>query len=121
MSKADSKDTEPKRNNVTRKAQSRSINTLPYEILFDIFIDYVYRPSDTRVMDVMVHRTMYIYQRVHTLLAVCTTWRRTATACTDLWTVVPFIDGDNGLRYPLAAPLSLERAGRKGLHLVIPT
>ncbi|CCO33911.1 hypothetical protein BN14_07998 [Rhizoctonia solani AG-1 IB] len=56
MSKADSKDTEPKRNNVTRKAQSRSINTLPYEILFDIFIDYDFSPQQFRALDDHWHR-----------------------------------------------------------------
>ncbi|CAE6383397.1 unnamed protein product [Rhizoctonia solani] len=93
--------------------------SLPDEILSKVFLHAVYNISDSYVMDVALRRIMSIYQRLHTLLAVCTTWRRVGIACPALWTVIPFSDRVKGPPRLLSAPLSLERAGNRDLHLAI--
>ncbi|CAE6421943.1 unnamed protein product [Rhizoctonia solani] len=100
-------------------APSRSIISLPEEVLSEIFINAVYNISDNYVMDVAIHRIASIYQRLHTLLAVCRTWRRVGLGCPTLWTVVPFADSQTGRQRPLSARLSLERGGRNNLHLAM--
>ncbi|KDN34397.1 hypothetical protein RSAG8_12514, partial [Rhizoctonia solani AG-8 WAC10335] len=110
-----------KRNAVPVRSSPASsiIMALPEEILSKIFTHVVYDTRDSYVMDVLVHRIESIYQRLHALLAVCTAWRRVGLACPTLWTVVPFADHQKGHQRPLSAPLSLERAGSKGLHLAM--
>ncbi|CAE6434161.1 unnamed protein product [Rhizoctonia solani] len=101
-------------------ARSRHpIISLPGELLSEIFVQFVYSPGENYVIDVMLRRIAYIYQRVYTLLAVCTAWRRIGFACPTLWTVVPFVDHEDGRQRPLSPRLSLERAGSKDLHLAM--
>ncbi|CAE7211824.1 unnamed protein product [Rhizoctonia solani] len=107
---------------VRNKLSGCSIFHLPDEILADIFIRHVYSLGEYHGMDTMDCRVNYIYQRVHTLLGVCVTWRRVGIACQDLWTVVPLADDFAALRYrSLSTQLSLQRASHKSLHLAIST
>ncbi|CAE6424317.1 unnamed protein product [Rhizoctonia solani] len=94
------------------------IMRLPPELLSEIFIYAVYGPEDNDVMAILHRRIESIYQRVHTLLAVCTTWRSNGHACHALWTTVPIAD-HNGHERPLSTRFSLQRAGGQGLHLAI--
>ncbi|CAE7211833.1 unnamed protein product [Rhizoctonia solani] len=106
--------------NIRNKLSGRSILHLPDEILSDIFMQYVYAPSEEYSMSPMSRRIEDIYQRVHTLLGVCAAWRRVGIACHDLWTMVPLADNFNTLRYrPLSTQLSLQRASHQNLHLAV--
>ncbi|CAE7061088.1 unnamed protein product [Rhizoctonia solani] len=103
-----------------RPSQTRSITSFPEEVLQEIFIHAVYNISDNYVMDVMINRVEAIYRRLHTLLAVCATWRRVGLTYPALWTVVPLLANQKtGHQRPLSTSLSLERAGNKNLHLAL--
>ncbi|KAG8719210.1 hypothetical protein FRC11_003393, partial [Ceratobasidium sp. 423] len=67
----------------------------------------------------MTDRIELIYQRVHTLLAVCTTWRSTALACGSLWSVIPLVDPIVGRPRVRSTELSLQRAGAGNLQLMV--
>ncbi|CUA74760.1 hypothetical protein RSOLAG22IIIB_05700 [Rhizoctonia solani] len=102
-----------------RNRLAYSILHLPHEIISNIFSAFVYDPRDSFQPSVikMDDRVELIYRRLHTLLGVCTAWRKIGLSCRALWSVIPFVDSFDGRQRILATELSLQRAGIKGLHL----
>ncbi|KAF8749304.1 hypothetical protein RHS01_10178 [Rhizoctonia solani] len=101
---------------------SLAILCLPDEILEEIFKIFVYnRYEENQFSTVrpMKSHVELIYRRIHSLLAVCTTWRNVAISCKALWYIIPVVDPDVGKPRILSTGLSLQRAGNKNLNLTI--
>ncbi|KAG8680968.1 hypothetical protein FRC11_001750, partial [Ceratobasidium sp. 423] len=107
----------------TRNRLTRSVLSLPREVLSEIFLYVVYDPIDqddpcNLAID-METRVETIYRRLHSLLAVCVSWRNVGLACGALWSVIPVVDPLVGQPRDLSTDLSLQRAGGNGLDLAI--
>ncbi|CAE6385577.1 unnamed protein product [Rhizoctonia solani] len=102
-----------------RNRLAYSILHLPHEIISNIFSAFVYDPRDSLQPSVikMDDRVELIYRHLHTLLGVCTAWRKIGLSCRALWSVIPFVDPFDGRQRILVTELSLQRAGIRGLHL----
>ncbi|CAE7229964.1 unnamed protein product [Rhizoctonia solani] len=105
---------------MNNKMSSR-FNSLPNEILAEIFLDVVYNPGpDEARFPEMVDSIRRILGRLHCLLAVCSTWRNVAMDLGDLWTVIPVTDSRSSFPALEALSLGLQRArpsGERHLHL----
>ncbi|CAE7144655.1 unnamed protein product [Rhizoctonia solani] len=100
-----------------RNKISSRFYSLPKKILAQIFMNVVYRPAATY----MATHLNKIYSRLHTLLAVCTTWRKAGIAHEPLWAIIPVYEAF-GRPKPLATRLSLgrsmaDRYSNRGIHL----
>ncbi|CUA75579.1 hypothetical protein RSOLAG22IIIB_11849 [Rhizoctonia solani] len=102
-----------------RNKHACSIHRLPDELLCRIFEFAVnlYDAEESHHLSFQ-HRIQVIYRNLHSLLGVCTAWRRVGISYCTLWSLVPIICNPNGRFMPTAAQLSLERAAGTKLHLV---
>ncbi|CUA77984.1 Protein furry homolog-like [Rhizoctonia solani] len=95
----------------------------PGEILSEIFAYVVFDPIDLSKPICMEESLTNIYQSVHSLLGVCSTWRNLILSRSLFWSIVPIIEpkrSDFVVRRPgkpLSTGLSLERSGIIDLHL----
>ncbi|EUC60735.1 hypothetical protein RSOL_362260 [Rhizoctonia solani AG-3 Rhs1AP] len=58
-----------------------------------------------------------IFRRLHSLLAVCSTWRKVGIALGQLWCVIPATEGISNYPSLEAASLAIQRSGNHPLHL----
>ncbi|CAE6350690.1 unnamed protein product [Rhizoctonia solani] len=102
-----------------RNHLASSIQRLPDEILSRVF-DYAINLYDVEQSHHLSaqYRTQVTYRNLHTLLGVCTAWRRVGISHCALWSLVPVVRNRNDRFMSTAAQLSLERAARSKLHLV---
>ncbi|CAE6432665.1 unnamed protein product [Rhizoctonia solani] len=85
--------------------------SLPKAILAEIFMDAVYTPGpNDDPFPSMSEGLRRIYRRLHSLLAVCSTWRNLGITLSGLWSVIPV--GDENSRHPTysAFVLALQRS-----------
>ncbi|KAG8758631.1 hypothetical protein FRC11_003320 [Ceratobasidium sp. 423] len=108
----------------TRNRIAAPLYMFPDEVLSEIFLDVVYVPTKME-QEVypglpirMPEALKMIYQRLHSLIGVCSVWRNVAINCGALWSVIPMVDPGLKLGPPqrMATNLSLQRAGDQ-LHL----
>ncbi|GAB1524811.1 hypothetical protein RhiTH_007967 [Rhizoctonia solani] len=102
-----------------RNRLASPIHRLPDEILSRIF-DYSINLYDIEQSHHLSsqYRTQVIYRNLHTLLGVCSVWRRVGMSHCALWSLVPVVRNRNDRFMSTAAQLSLERASGSKLHLV---
>ncbi|KAL5640509.1 hypothetical protein ACGC1H_007679 [Rhizoctonia solani] len=96
----------------TRNKTVSKINSIPPEILLHIFSFFIYNSQSTQSVR---STTIGIYRRLHTLVAVCSIWRRNCISCGSLWSLIPIF-------YGFPDPETLcnlsHAAGNSKLHLV---
>ncbi|KAJ1302989.1 hypothetical protein OPQ81_003281 [Rhizoctonia solani] len=102
-----------------RNKLASSVHRLPDEILARVFHFAVglYDVEEPQHLSSQ-YITQTIYRNLHTLLGVCTTWRRVGLSDCNLWSLVPIVRNRNDRFMPTAAHLSFERAAGSKLHLV---
>ncbi|CAE6485785.1 unnamed protein product [Rhizoctonia solani] len=103
-----------------RNKISSRLYSLPKKILSQIFMEVVYVPTAEDRRQSMASHVTRIYTRLHTLLAVCTTWRNVGIAHKPLWSIIPVYEGQSKR---LAPRLSIDRSTASrylntGIHLV---
>ncbi|KAG8753488.1 hypothetical protein FRC11_007396, partial [Ceratobasidium sp. 423] len=94
------------------------IYSLPGEILSEIFLNVIYDYPDYNGEAVHVGTSIrIIYQRLHQLLGVCSSWRKVGISYSALWSFVPWIHDTDGFSVRGATKLSLQRASGTNLYL----
>ncbi|KAJ1302973.1 hypothetical protein OPQ81_003264 [Rhizoctonia solani] len=91
--------------------------SIPEEILAEIFTLVVYDRSGCEI-EFMEDDVRAFYQRLHSLIGVCTVWRKVGMSHGALWTLIPMISRKSGWQMRPLSERSYERAGSRQLHLV---
>ncbi|KAG8708535.1 hypothetical protein FRC11_006393 [Ceratobasidium sp. 423] len=106
-----------------RNKISSRVCSLPNEVLAQIFKDVVYAPGpDDERFPSMTDGIKRIFVRLHSLLAVCSTWKNVGISFSELWSVIPASDSKSRCPSPAATSLALQRSqalipGHRHLHL----
>ncbi|CAE6377877.1 unnamed protein product [Rhizoctonia solani] len=93
-----------------RNAVSSRFNTLPKEIISEIFLDVVYSPSPTdNPNPSMLNSLETIFTRVDNLLSVCSWWKDIGLSLGALWYFPPMADSKLARPARRTASISLQR------------
>ncbi|CAE6494365.1 unnamed protein product [Rhizoctonia solani] len=99
-----------------RNKLAGTVYSIPEEILAEIFTLVVYNRSDHEIQFVEDDIGAF-YHRLHTLLAVCTAWRKVGMSHGTLWALIPMLSRKSGWVMQPATELSYQRAGGRELYL----
>ncbi|CAE6448347.1 unnamed protein product [Rhizoctonia solani] len=92
----------------------RNVHDIPAEILLKIFSVFIYDPDPESQRVLAIDRVIQsIYQRLFTLIRVCSDWRGICLSKSAFWSLIPLL-----IRWQGAEKLCLERAGSSKLHLI---
>ncbi|KEP49733.1 hypothetical protein V565_094150 [Rhizoctonia solani 123E] len=107
----------------TRNQLLPPVSCLSNEILSEIFTYVVFDPVDPSNPVSMNKSLVDIYQSLHSLLGVCSTWRDVVLARGSFWSIIPIVEPrspgvsfHNGYK-PRSTGISLGRSGSTNLHL----